>query len=68
VAAGLDSRPPAREAASIAVLHWLADENFNNYIIRALFRAKLHLDMVRAQDVGFTGAHRRGRRIITACC
>jgi len=37
------------------VLRWLADENFNNNIIRALFRESRDLDIVRAQDVGLTG-------------
>jgi Domain of unknown function (DUF5615) len=37
------------------VLRWLADENFNNDILRALLRAKDDLDIVRAQDVGLTG-------------
>jgi hypothetical protein len=37
------------------VLRWLADENFNNDILRALFRASRDLDIVRAQDVGLTG-------------
>jgi hypothetical protein len=37
------------------VLWWLADENFNNDILRALFRASGDLDIVRAQDVGLTG-------------
>jgi hypothetical protein len=38
------------------VLRWLADENFNNDILRALFRANRDIDIVRAQDVGLTGA------------
>jgi len=38
------------------VLLWLADENFNNDILPVLFRAKRDLDIVRAQDVGLTGA------------
>jgi len=38
------------------VLRWLADENFNNNIVRALFRANRDLDIVRAQDVGLTGS------------
>ena len=37
------------------MLRWLADENFNNDILRALFRAKDDLDIVRAQDVGLAG-------------
>lgn len=38
------------------MLRWLADENFNNDILRALLREKTDLDIVRAQDVGLTGA------------
>ncbi|HEY7389506.1 MAG TPA: DUF5615 family PIN-like protein [Bryobacteraceae bacterium] len=38
------------------MLRWLADENFNNDILRALFRARPDLDIVRAQDVGLTGS------------
>jgi hypothetical protein len=37
------------------MLRWLADENFNNDILRALFRRKPGIDVVRAQDVGLTG-------------
>jgi hypothetical protein len=37
------------------VLRWLADENFNNDILRALFRRNAALDIVRAQDVGLSG-------------
>jgi hypothetical protein len=33
----------------------MADENFNNDIVRALFRANRDLDIVRAQDVGLSG-------------
>ena len=33
-----------------------ADENFNNRIVRGLFRAKPDLDIVRVQDAGFSGA------------
>jgi hypothetical protein len=36
------------------VLQWLADETFNNDILRALFRLSRDLDIVRAQDVGLT--------------
>jgi hypothetical protein len=36
-------------------LRWLADENFNNDILRALFRRKPEIDVVRAQDAGLTG-------------
>ena len=34
---------------------WLADENFNNDIVRALFRWKPDMDLVRVQDVGLMG-------------
>ena len=37
------------------MLRWLADENFNNDILRALFRLRRDLDIVRGQDVGLTG-------------
>jgi hypothetical protein len=37
-------------------LRWLADENFNNDILRALFRRNPVLDIVRVQDVGLSGA------------
>ena len=33
-----------------------ADENFNNNIVRGLIRRKLDVDIVRAQDVGLSGA------------
>jgi hypothetical protein len=36
-------------------LRWLADENFNNDILRALVRRNRALDIVRAQDVGLSG-------------
>ena len=55
MAAGGDSRTIVGTAATVAVLRWLADENFNNDILRALFRASRDLDIVRAQDVGLTG-------------
>jgi hypothetical protein len=35
-------------------LRWLADENFNNDIVRALRRSIPNLDLVRAQDAGLT--------------
>ena len=38
------------------MLRWLADENFNNDILRALFRRNLQIDIVRVQDAGLTGA------------
>ena len=34
---------------------WLADENFNNDILRALFRLNPDIDVVRAQDAGLPG-------------
>jgi hypothetical protein len=36
-------------------LRWLADENFNNDILRALFRRNPGIDIVRVQDVGLMG-------------
>jgi Domain of unknown function (DUF5615) len=36
-------------------LRWPADENFNNDILRALFRRNPTLDIVRVQDVGLGG-------------
>ena len=55
MAAGGDSRPIAGPTA-VTWVQWLADENFNNDILRALFRLNCDLDIVRAQDVGLTGA------------
>lgn len=34
----------------------IADENFNNDIVRGLLRRKSDLDIVRVQDVGLSGA------------
>jgi Domain of unknown function (DUF5615) len=34
---------------------WLADENFNDDIVRAVQRAKHKLDLIRAQDAGLSG-------------
>ena len=34
----------------------IADENFNNDIVRGLLRKKPHLDIVRVQEVGLRGA------------
>jgi len=34
----------------------IADENFNNDIVRGLLRRKPDLDIVRVQDVGLSGA------------
>ena len=36
-------------------MRWVADENFNNDIVRALFRRNPQIDIVRAQDAGLTG-------------
>lgn len=36
-------------------MRWLADENFNNDIVRGLRRRIPNIDLVRAQDVGLTG-------------
>ena len=36
-------------------MRWLADENFNNDILRALFRRDPDIDVIRAQDAGLTG-------------
>lgn len=37
------------------MLRFLADENFDNTIIRGLFRRNPTLDIVRVQDVGLSG-------------
>ena len=37
------------------MVRWLADENFNNDILRALFRENQNLDIVRVQDAGISG-------------
>ena len=36
-------------------MRWLADENFNNDILRALFRRNPAIDVVRVQDIGLMG-------------
>ena len=38
------------------MLRLAADENFNNDIVRGLVRRQPNLDIVRVQDVGFSGA------------
>ncbi len=38
------------------MLRFLADENFNNNIVRGILRQKPDLDIVRLQDVGLSGA------------
>ena len=37
-------------------MRWLADENFNNDLLRALLRRQPDLDIVRVQDVGLSSA------------
>jgi predicted nuclease of predicted toxin-antitoxin system len=37
-------------------MKFLADENFNNIILAALFRRRPNIDIVRAQDIGLMGA------------
>ncbi|MEW5857295.1 MAG: DUF5615 family PIN-like protein [Cyanobacteriota bacterium] len=37
------------------MLRFVADENFNNNIVRGLLRRQPHLDIVRVQDVGLSG-------------
>ena len=38
------------------MLKLLADENFNNDVVRALLRRDPSLEVVRVQDVGLSGA------------
>lgn len=38
------------------MLRFIADENFNNNIVRGLLRRQLELDIIRIQDVGLSGA------------
>ncbi len=38
------------------MLRLAADENFNNDIVRGLWRRKSELDIVHIQDVGLSGA------------
>ena len=38
------------------MLKFAADENFNNDIVRGVLRRNSHLDIVRIQDVGLSGA------------
>ena len=35
---------------------FLADENFNNQIVRGVLRQSRHVDIVRVQDVGLSGS------------
>ena len=36
-------------------MRWVADENFNNDIVRGLLRRRPDIDLVRIQDVGLSG-------------
>ncbi|MDJ0574639.1 MAG: DUF5615 family PIN-like protein [Xenococcaceae cyanobacterium MO_234.B1] len=38
------------------MVRFLADENFNNQIVRGVFRQNCYVDIVRVQDVGLSGA------------
>lgn len=38
------------------MLHLIADENFDNKVLRGLFQANAGIDVVRVQDVGLLGA------------
>ena len=38
------------------MLRLAADENFNNRILRGVWRRNQHVDIVRVQDVGLSGA------------
>ncbi len=49
------SPSPIAETAAAVVVHRLADENFNNNILRGLFRKKRDIDVIRVQDAGLTG-------------
>ncbi|NJK70495.1 MAG: DUF5615 family PIN-like protein [Microcoleus sp. SU_5_3] len=53
---------------------FLADENFNNQIVRGVMRQNRHVDVVRVQDVGLSGtddptvlewAAQQGRVVLT---
>lgn len=39
------------------MVQFLADENFNNQIVRGIFRRSSNVDIVRVQDVGLSGAN-----------
>ena len=38
------------------MIRFLADENFNNQIVRGVLRQNCNVDIVRVQDVGLSGA------------
>ena len=37
------------------MIHFLADENFNNHIVRGLRQRNNELDIIRIQDIGLSG-------------
>jgi len=45
------------------MLKLLVDENFDNTIVRGLFRRNPVLDMVRVQDVGLSGKSLLGQKM-----
>jgi len=45
-----------KQPALLGVVRFDADENFNNDIIRGVLRRHPHVDIVRIQEVGFSGA------------
>lgn len=56
------------------MVQFLADENFNNQIVRGIFRQSRHVDIVRVQDVELSGtddpivlewAAQQGRIVLT---
>ncbi len=38
------------------MIPWLADENLNGKLLRALYRVRPGIDLLRVQDVGLSGA------------
>lgn len=46
------------------MLRLLADENFDNDIVRGVLRRTTHVDLIRVQDVGLTGANGKAKFII----
>ena len=47
--------PACPQNSARTMLKLLADENFDNTIVRGLFRRNLKLDFLRVQDVGLSG-------------
>ena len=43
-------------------MRFLADENFDNTIVRGLLRRKLEIDLVRVQDVGLSGERKSAKK------